>query len=247
MINEVFLSTQGEGIRAGTLNVFLRFSKCNMQCALTAGPKSPGGFDCDTEFESGRRLTLQEVVEVVDGLWPRGADKPSGKGMRRGDPWVVCTGGEPALQLDLELCNALHVAGFKIAVETNGSLTLPTMECIHEHYGLADSWEDVRGNYGDTDQALMAHLQNFAVDWITVSPKVAEHAVRQLWAHELKYVRGDGQGVPQPAASALYQLISPAFAGNDPDPAAVQWCTKLARENPEWRLCAQLHKLWRVR
>jgi organic radical activating enzyme len=53
-VNEIFTSLQGEGVRAGTLNHFLRFFGCNLQCAVEPGPLSPGGFDCDTEFTSGR-------------------------------------------------------------------------------------------------------------------------------------------------------------------------------------------------
>ena len=68
-INEIFYSLQGEGIRAGTAKIFVRFSNCNMKCAEEAGPKSPGGFDCDTEFESGRMLTLEEIEnDILDLL-----------------------------------------------------------------------------------------------------------------------------------------------------------------------------------
>ncbi|KKL89701.1 hypothetical protein LCGC14_1912030 [marine sediment metagenome] len=61
MINEIFYSLQGEGMRAGTANVFVRFSGCNMRCRKEAADDSPGGFDCDTEFVSGRRMTLEEI------------------------------------------------------------------------------------------------------------------------------------------------------------------------------------------
>lgn len=243
LVNEIFLAPQGEGIRAGTLNVFLRLSKCNMRCAMEPGEKSPGGFDCDTEFESGIRMTAEQIVEELLRLWPA-VPAPGGSRRLLGEPWVIVTGGEPALQLDVALCDALHAMGFLIAVETNGSLLLPTTTTGAHGWSIERRWEDVQENLGKSPDAVEMMLREFAVDWITVSPKVAEHAVRQLWAHELRYVRGRGQGVPQPAALALHRLISPAFNGLDVDAGAVDWCLRLVRESPDWRLSAQLHKVW---
>lgn len=85
------------------------------------------------------------------------------------------------------------------------------------------------------------------LDWITVSPKVAEHAIEQKTATEVKYVRGYGQGIPVTCVEAKHYLISPAFKGLEVDEAAVAWCIKLCLENPQWRLSLQQHKLWRVR
>lgn len=85
------------------------------------------------------------------------------------------------------------------------------------------------------------------LDWITLSPKVAEHAVKQLWANELRYVRGFGQGIPKPVATADHYSLSPAFDGMLVHPKTLQWCTKLCMENPKWRLSLQTHKLLQVR
>lgn len=224
LVNEVFLSLQGEGVRAGTLNVFVRLAKCNMACAVEPGPRSPGGFDCDTEFESGRRLTAAEVVAEVGRLWPGGLAEP------RGEPWVVLTGGEPLLQYDRGLWTTLRDAGVRVAVETNGSLEAPRRE----------GWE-----MGDLDQ--VTQLGGYCADWVTVSPKVAEHAVRQRVAHEVKYVRGAGQAAPQTAVKALHYLVSPAHDGLRLDPEAMATCQRIIREDPRWRLSVQQHKAWRVR
>jgi 7-carboxy-7-deazaguanine synthase len=206
---------QGEGIRAGTANIFVRFSGCNLQCNMTPGPKSPGSFDCDTEFVSGRTVSLDELwlwsLEMVSialnreikDLWT--------------EPWFILTGGEPALQVDKTFCDYFHERGAKLAIETNGSLELPKNE----------------GNY--------------LLDWITLSPKVAEHAIKQPFAHELKYVRGYGQGIPKPTAVAEHYLISPAFDGNEVHPKTLAWCLDLVRNNPKWRLSVQQHKQWRIR
>jgi 7-carboxy-7-deazaguanine synthase len=194
VVNEIFYSLQGEGVRAGTPNLFLRFSRCNLTCSVATH-----GFDCDTEFTSGRRMSIPEIVEELRAL-----SEPC--------RWVILTGGEPALQVDRELIDALHGAGYLLAIETNGSVELPA-----------------------------------GIDWITVSPKVAEHAIRQRRAHEVKYVRGHGQGIPRTVVEAEHYLISPAFDGDELDPRALAWCIRLVRENPPWRLSVQQHKLWKVR
>lgn len=193
-VNEIFYSLQGEGVRAGTPNLFLRFSRCNLECRVETH-----GFDCDTEFESGRPMTIPEIVAEMRAL-------------SAACRWVILTGGEPALQVDPELIDALHAEGYSLAIETNGSVELPP-----------------------------------GLDWITVSPKVAEHAIRQRQAHEVKYVRGYGQAIPKTAVEAEHYLISPAFDGAEVDRRTLDWCIRLCRENPPWRLSVQQHKLWSVR
>ncbi len=107
-INEIFYSIQGEGVRAGCPSVFVRFSKCNLLCTVASH-----GFDCDTDFESGTEMTLEELVGQVEAL-------------SRGCRWIVLTGGEPALQIDQALIEAFHAVGFRLAIETNGTLELPS-------------------------------------------------------------------------------------------------------------------------
>ena len=210
-VNECFWSPQGEGMRAGEMSLFLRFTGCNLRCAKEEGPKSIGGFDCDTEFESGRSMTAEEVVAWCRETLAAGMGGEELPEDHR--PWIVLTGGEPALQVDAALCDALHAAGFRLAIETNGSIS----------------------------------LDGLPLDWITVSPKVAEHAVRQRVADEVKYVRGHGQAIPRPACKGRHKLISPAFDGLATDPRAVAWCFELIKRHPDWRLSPQHHKLWGVR
>lgn len=193
-VNEIFFSLQGEGVRTGTPALFLRFSRCNLACSVETH-----GFDCDTEFESGRELDLEEIVSEL-----RAASTTC--------EWIVLTGGEPALQVDRELIDGLHAAGYKLAIETNGSVELPT-----------------------------------GLDWVTVSPKVAEHAIRQRTADEVKYVRAHGQAIPETVVEASHYLISPAFDGLHLEPRTLEWCLRLVRENPPWRLSIQVHKLLGIR
>lgn len=256
-INEVFYSVQGEGIRAGTPNVFVRFTGCNQECDIEPGPRSPGGFKCDTEFTSGVTMTLAELDKAIDAA----VDAHVGQTTKWNEPWMICTGGEPGLQLDAAFCAHYHAKGWRIAVETNGSVCLPMKSAaqLAEYYGrdkddietdlatirtgkilTGRHWE---GHIWDIDDVL----DLFLVDWITVSPKVAEHAIEQLFAHELKYVRGHGQGLPRSVVKAKYKLLSPAFNGLTADRLAVETCVALVKANPEWRLSVQLHKGWLVR
>jgi 7-carboxy-7-deazaguanine synthase len=193
-VNEIFYSLQGEGVRAGTPNLFLRFAGCNLACS-----QETHGFDCDTEFVSSRKMTIDEITAELHDL-------------SSDCKWIILTGGEPGLQLDPELLNNLHGLGYSLAIETNGSVALPD-----------------------------------GLDWITVSPKVAEHAIRQRTAHEVKYVRGYGQGIPKTVVEAEHCLISPAFNGADLDRKTLDWCIRLVKENPPWRLSLQQHKWWSIR
>lgn len=209
VLNECFYSLQGEGVRAGTANVFVRFAGCNLKCRVEPGPLSPGGFDCDTEFTSGVQLDAAHLVAAILTALPpalRAIEHHRGVG-------VIFTGGEPGLQLDAPLVQAVREEGFYTAIETNGTVDV-------------------------TDLGL---------DWITVSPKVAEHALRQLSATEVKYVRHAGQGIPKPAIAATHYLLSPAAGPEGVDPEALTWCLALCKAHPRWRLSVQQHKSWRIR
>jgi len=108
-VSEVFYSLQGEGVRAGTAAVFVRFAGCNLRCT-----REVDGFDCDTVHDQSCRLTVQALVEKV---------KVVDRGPCR---WVVFTGGEPGLQVDDELVRALKSEGYRLAIETNGTVDLPS-------------------------------------------------------------------------------------------------------------------------
>ena len=104
-VNEIFYTLQGEGCHSGIPAVFVRFSGCNLRCPW-----------CDTEFSDYTEMTAEEIVAEVLSLY----DIPNER--RR---MVVLTGGEPSLQVDEALTNALHAAGFYICIETNGTRPLP--------------------------------------------------------------------------------------------------------------------------
>ncbi|MFL6857878.1 MAG: 7-carboxy-7-deazaguanine synthase [Allosphingosinicella sp.] len=118
-VKEIFLTLQGEGMQAGRRAVFLRFTGCNLWSGREADRASAQCRFCDTDFVgtdgvSGGRYEAAGLAEQVERLW--------GEGERR---LVVVTGGEPMLQLDSALIDALHARGFRVAVETNGTLPAP--------------------------------------------------------------------------------------------------------------------------
>jgi 7-carboxy-7-deazaguanine synthase (Cx14CxxC type) len=121
-IKECFYTLQGEGVRSGRAAVFLRFSGCNLWSGLEQDRSSAVCRFCDTDFRGtdgeggGRFETAGRLADHVLSRWPPARDAELGV------PYVVCTGGEPLLQMDRALIDALHERGFEIAVETNGTL-----------------------------------------------------------------------------------------------------------------------------
>jgi organic radical activating enzyme len=207
-VNECFYSIQGEGARAGSANIFLRFAGCNLRCVNAEdllrpmkGKEVDAGFRCDTEHEglSDQSLTLDGILHLLDS-----------KGPRRN---VVLTGGEPLLQVDAELCDALTRRGYFIALETNG--TIPV--------------EDDIADWIDWLVCSPKRGTSIALNWA--------HEVRCTVGPEQE---PDARGIDaevycvSPATSPLQQGFRTA-AGR----WAVNWCLK----NPTWRLSLQLHKI----
>jgi 7-carboxy-7-deazaguanine synthase (Cx14CxxC type) len=120
-VKEIFLTLQGEGGQAGKAAVFCRFAGCNLWTGREQDRARAVCTFCDTDFVGtdgeggGKFTTAQALVDAVEAAWTGGPD----------DRLVVCTGGEPLLQLDTLLIDALHARGFMIAVETNGTVEAP--------------------------------------------------------------------------------------------------------------------------
>lgn len=121
-VKEIYLTLQGEGAQTGRAAVFLRFSGCNLWSGREEDRAAAVCQFCDTDFVGvegpcgGRYGDAAGLAATVAALWPIGGG---------GRPYVVCTGGEPLLQLDEALIAALHDQGFEVAVETNGSISAP--------------------------------------------------------------------------------------------------------------------------
>ena len=117
-VKELFLTLQGEGVQSGSRAVFLRFAGCNLWSGREQDRASAHCTFCDTDFVGtdgpggGKFAGAEALADAVAGEWGEGSE----------DRLVVITGGEPMLQLDSGLVDALHERGFRVAIETNGTL-----------------------------------------------------------------------------------------------------------------------------
>jgi 7-carboxy-7-deazaguanine synthase len=135
-VKEIFYTLQGEGANAGTPAVFLRFAGCNLWSGREKHRATAVCRFCDTEFVGtngaggGKFGSAAALALAVEAKWPTA----------RTGRFVVCTGGEPLLQLDAGLVEALHAKGFRIAIETNGTLAAPEgvdWTCVSPKAGAA--------------------------------------------------------------------------------------------------------------
>jgi organic radical activating enzyme len=131
--------------------------------------------------------------------------------------YIVLTGGEPGLQVTDSLIARFHDIGFRVGIESNGTTELP-----------------------------------LTLDWVTVSPKPADKPspLPVIFCNEFKLVLAENMRVSEPSewgVRAEYKLLSPAFNGLEPDPAALRWCIDWVLDNPSWLLTYQAHKVWGVR
>lgn len=121
-VKEIFYTLQGEGAQSGRPSVFCRFAGCNLWSGREQDRAGAVCNFCDTNFvgvngqNGGKFKSAEELAEKIASFWP---DPEVGK------PYVVFTGGEPALQLDNALIDAMHQLSFEIAIETNGTIELP--------------------------------------------------------------------------------------------------------------------------
>lgn len=120
-VKEVFYTLQGEGLQAGRGAVFLRFAGCNLWTGREEDRVRAICKFCDTDFIGSEKFDHPAVLALrVEQTW----------GRREGSRYVVITGGEPGLQLDRRLVSELRALGFKVAVETNGTLPLPDVDWL---------------------------------------------------------------------------------------------------------------------
>jgi 7-carboxy-7-deazaguanine synthase len=195
-ISEIFYSLQGEGARIGTPTVFIRTSGCKAKNACYAL-----GIKCDTEFESGKENTIEEILNWLQVNAPQCKE-------------ITWTGGEPTDQLTDEIVAFFKEKGYYQAIETSGLNKVPE-----------------------------------GIDFICVSPKVAEHVIKKNFPNgvdELRYVRHKGQTIPEPSITAKHYWISPHSDGFTINSDNLQHCIDLCIENGQWKLSLQNHKIWNV-
>lgn len=127
-VKEVFYTLQGEGANTGRPAVFCRFARCNLWSGYESARATAVCQFCDTDFVGtdgpggGKFATADDLASHAESMWPSSNGTPNGAARTK---FIVCTGGEPLLQLDGILVDALHARGFEIAIETNGTLLPP--------------------------------------------------------------------------------------------------------------------------
>ena len=189
-INEIFYSLQGEGRHTGRAAVFVRFSGCNLRCPF-----------CDTDFSLARPMTADEIIAATAG-W-------------RHCGFVVLTGGEPSLQVDTELVDKLHEAGFYVAMETNGT------------HAIADGVDWVtlspKGSFADHPLTLAIHQAN--------EVKVIFDGIHP-------------PECPESLAGTPYLSLQPCDTGDAAaNRRLTALCVAFIKEHPQWHLSLQTHKL----
>lgn len=195
-VSEIFYSLQGEGARIGTPTVFIRLQGCKAKNACYAA-----GIKCDTEFESGKEYSLEDIINWLN---------KNANGCKE----ITWTGGEPLDQLTDEIVSFFKDKGYYQAIETSG-----------------------------------LHAPVKGLDFICVSPKVAEHVIKKNFPDgvtELRYVRHSGQEIPQPSIIAEHYWISPHSDGFTINEENLKHCINLCKRNPKWKLSVQTHKLWNI-
>jgi 7-carboxy-7-deazaguanine synthase len=130
-VKEIFLTQQGEGAHTGRPAVFLRFAGCNLWTGREADRATAVCTFCDTDFvgigpDGGKFASAEDLADAVAAHWTKRPSVVSVSSVSSPPkPYVVCTGGEPLLQLDRAAIDALHTRGFDIAIETNGTQPAP--------------------------------------------------------------------------------------------------------------------------
>lgn len=223
-VKDVFLTVQGEGMRAGELSVFVRFSGCNMWSGRPRDrDKGKGACSlwCDTNFYKGERFERAELLARMAEV-------------RQGAKWCVLTGGEPGLQVDDELVEALHQDGWKVAIETNGTIDLPRAidwVCISPKRSALELQQTRAnelkvvlpgelGKAGWSDAELEALERQYPRAHLFVQPQDPT----DLGFVEVSYLRGETKGERQ------YKQH-------------VKRCFDFAATHPQWRIGFQGHKL----
>jgi 7-carboxy-7-deazaguanine synthase len=216
-VKEIFYTLQGEGAQAGRPAVFCRFAGCNLWSGREADRATAVCRFCDTDFVGtdgtlgGRFDTASELASQIASLWPHGTS---------GSRYVVLTGGEPLLQVDEALIQALHALDFQIAVETNGTIAAPA--------GL--DWLCVSPKAATLADADLAWVQRQGNELKVVWPQNGLSLAlfdQALFTH--RYLQ------PMDVADPVQRT------------AHLQLCIQACLDDPRWKLSLQTHKIIGIR
>ena len=198
-INEIFLSLQGEGRNAGRAAVFVRFSGCNLRCPF-----------CDTDFKKYDSL---EANEIVERIYEACGENPL-------PSLCVITGGEPSLQLDAELIDAIHATGMRIAVETNGTKPLPPYVDFVTVSPKSPFIDNASVVLTEADEVKVVMTENISIE--------------EIRSFE--------------AIKAADYYIQPCDTGFlEPNRKIIARCVEFIKYHPNWKLSLQQQKIINVR
>lgn len=232
-VKEVFVTLQGEGMRAGTRAVFVRFTGCNLWAGTEetrAKGKGACASWCDTDFTAAG-ATKYETAEAIAAraaeLW----------GPTFGERWVVLTGGEPFLQLDHALVDALHDSGFRVAVETNGTIPPACAVdwlCCSPKLNADGTMPELALRGADELKVVLGGTP----DW--TDEQLTELRSLGYWRNLLVN--------PMDATAQVAHTIGPKFDGHRLPlvDTSLARCMAWVHAHPEWRLGYQLHKVFGV-
>jgi 7-carboxy-7-deazaguanine synthase len=215
-VREIFLTVQGEGSRAGSKSVFLRFAGCNLWDGLGEHRHLGKGACarwCDTDFAKGEPMTAPAILASLEKLWPD----------RSAVRWVVVTGGEPGLQLDVFLVGALQQDGWRVSVETNGTI---------------DSAAILKADLITLSPKKGGALALTRCDELKVVLPGHIDAAQGWTQAELR-----GLLERYHPAHAFVQPMDPVVAGDGSGNAR---CLTVAMADPTWRISLQTHKYLQV-
>jgi len=238
VVKEVFPTLQGEGARAGTKAVFVRFSGCNLWDGHPEHRDRGAGACaswCDSSFADGERVAQDVLLRRMLVAWQK--DKPAA-----GERWCVLTGGEPMLQVDRGLVSALRDEGWLVAVETNGSVdaeALELMRWVTVSPKRGAPWRVKRGSElkvvlpgaaqhhdpGWTDEDLVGMAEGSAFEHYFVQPQ--DPVDRGLV--QVSHLAGNLREDLRDSGHLAYRLH-------------LERCVDFVASHPRWRLSTQLHK-----
>ena len=213
-VKELFLTLQGEGAQAGKAAVFCRFSGCNLWSGREEDRANAICQFCDTDFVGtngdggGKFETAELLADSINHIW--GLGDPTHK-------YVVFTGGEPLLQLDIQLIKALKLKGFKIGIETNGTIRAPEgidWICVSPKFG--SELAQLQGDEIKLVIPQVGHTENLN--------KILSRFEKMSFAHHF-----------------LQAMDGPNLAANR------DLAIKICQSRPLWRLSTQTHKLLGIR
>ena len=208
-VNEIFLSLQGEGYWTGTSMVFLRLSGCNLSCPF-----------CDTSHASFTEMTVPEIASAV-------------KAASSGCDTVCITGGEPLLQLEENLLDALHDAGFDINVETNGTCEAP----LGIDWITCSPKRGIPGVAGDTALKIQ-HMDEIKLVFTGLGESEAARQLEEARIESFRKIDVDD----------YCRFLQPCDTGDPARSAAILAATiDYIKSHPWWRLSLQTHKLLGIR